>query len=217
VKQWSGRLILGTFLSPFLFLLYLANTRSAWLGFFASFLFVLFVRSRKLFKILVSLLAIIAILAFFAPKEKTGNLFGMSSLQDRFYMWHIGWKIFKKHPIIGSGLNMGFHEFQEYREDKYRGKQGSYFHNGFLQIAVETGIIGLIAFLLILWKAFISTFRYVRAEKDDFKRTFSLGLLGGLAAFLIHSFFDTNLQSLPLAALFWSSLAFLIAAQKVNA
>ena len=163
VKRLRSRFILGSFLFPFLFLFYLTNARSAWLGFFASFFLMVFILSKKLFIAFVIVLLVVAAVVPFLPKEKTGNIFGLSSLQDRFYMWRIGGKIFAKHPIIGSGLNMGFRKFQEYREDEYKDRRGSYLHNGFLQMAVEIGIVGLIVFLLLIGKMFHSTFRYIRA------------------------------------------------------
>ena len=217
VKQLRPRFILGTFLFPFLFLFYLANARSAWLGFLASFFLILFILGKKLFIVFVILLLVAAVILLLLPSEKTINIFDLSSLQDRFYMWRIGWKVFTEHPIIGNGLNMGFSKFQEYREDVYKNKKGSYFHNGFLQVAVETGIIGLVIFLLLIGRVFTSAFRYIRNNEDTFYGIFCLGLAGGLLAFLIHSFFDTNLQSLPLVILFWFSVGLLMSVPNIYA
>ena len=217
VKQLRPRFILGLFSFPFLFLFYLTNARSAWLGFFASFFLIFFMQGKKLFIVFVIFLLVAAVTLLLLPAEKTSNIFGLSSLQDRFYMWRIGWKVFMEHPIIGNGLNMGFLKFQEYREDEYKNKKGSYFHNGFLQAAVEIGIIGFAIFLLLVGRVFTSTFRYIRNNKDTFYGVFCLGLAGGLLAFLIHSFFDTNLQSLPLVILFWFSVGLLMSVPNIYA
>ncbi len=150
-------------------------------------------------------------LAPFVIKDKIGDIFGYTSMQDRYYMWRIGWRIFLEHPIIGNGFNTFFAKFKEFREEKeYKNKKGSYAHNGYLQIAADTGIIGLTVFLLLIGKAFFTIFRYIRKNEDRFYRTFAIGLAAGLAAFLMHSFFDTNLQSLPLVTLFWFSLSVLM-------
>jgi O-antigen ligase len=227
VKKLRPKFILGMFLFPFIFLFYLANARSAWLGFLASFFLTVFILSKKLFIVFVILILAAAIILFLLPREKTINILGLSSLQDRFYMWRIGWKIFKEHPVIGNGLNTGFHKFREYREDEYRGKKGSYFHNGFLQMAAEIGITGLLIFLSIIVKAFMSalgraSISGIVSGRDPSPpsapaRAFTLGLAGGLLAFLVHSFFDTNLQSLPLVILFWFSLALLMSMKNINA
>ena len=229
-RELRTKFSLGAFLFPFLFLFYLTNARSAWLGFFASFFLILFILAKKLFIVFVILLLVAAIILLLLPREKTVNILGLSSLQDRFYMWRIGWKIFMEHPIIGNGLNMSFLKFQEHREDEWKDKKGSYFHNGFLQMAAEIGIIGLLVFLLIIAKAFASAgtgfFKTLnpimkpvpaRDSHNAFHRAFTLGLAGGLLAFIIHSFFDTNLQSLPLIILFWFSLALLMSLQNIYA
>ena len=151
-------------------------------------------------------------------------------------MWRTGWKIFTRHPIIGNGINMFFGEFKELRDDEYKGRYGSYAHNGYLQIAAETGVIGLAVFLLIVGKvlyAGLGGSRYfneenphrkaslrtgsVSAEAVRFRRSLALGLAGGLFAFLIHSFFDTNLQSLPLVILFWFGAALLMSLESIYA
>ena len=205
------RLLLGAFTSSFVLLFYYTNARSAWLGFFGSFFLIVFVQSKKLFIVLlVGLLVLGAILGLFLPQEKIDDIFGISSLHDRAYMWRIGWKVFTEHPILGNGINMFFGKFRQFREDEYTGKLGSHAHNGFLQIAAEIGIIGLLAFITFIIGAFTSTINFIKRSKNSFYRVFSLGLMGGLFAFLIHSFFDTNLQSLPLAALFWYGISILM-------
>lgn len=206
---FRSRLLFSLFLAPLAFLFYLANTRSAWLSFLVSFLLVSFVGNKK--KVIAIFLLIIMVLSPFLIKDKIGDIFGYTSMQDRYYMWRIGWKIFLEHPIIGNGFNTFFVKFKEFREEKeYKNKKGSYAHNAYLQIAADTGIIGLAAFLFLIGRVFISAFGYIRKKEDLFCRTFAMGLGAGLSAFLIHSFFDTNLQSLPLATLFWFSLSVLM-------
>jgi len=208
------RLMLGAFLGPFSFLFYLTNTRSSWLGVLISFISILFIQKKK--AIIVLLFSIMVISMALLPKTRTEDILGFSSMQDRFYMWRIGWKIFSDHPIIGNGLNTSFLKFKELREDEYKNERGSHFHNGFLQIAADTGIIGLTAFLLLIGSAFRSVFRYFKECSDPWYKYLSLGLAGGLLAFLTHSFFDTNLQSLPLVTLFWFSLGIMMSLRGMN-
>ena len=207
-KKIHTKLASGLFLFPFAFLFYLTNARSAWLGFVGSFSMILFVQSKKMFIIFLVFLLIMMLILFLLPKDKSDNILGLSSFQDRLYMWRIGWNIFTEHPIVGSGLNSFFSKFKEYREDEYRYKKGSYAHNGFLQMAVDIGLVGLMFFLLLIYKALRIGFN--AGKRSDFYGALSLGLSGGLLAFLIHSFFDTNLHSLPLITFFWFGLGILI-------
>jgi len=208
---------LTSFLAPFLFLFYLANARSAWGGFIISFFTILSMQSKKLFLVFLVLLLSVSAIVLILPKEKTINILGLSSMQDRLGMWQIGWKAFTEHPIIGNGLNMGFRKFQEYREDEYKNKKGAYFHNGFLQIAVEMGLIGLTVFLLIIITTFKRAIEHIRKASGTFDRALCLGLTGAILAFLVHSFFDTNLQSLPLVSLFWFAMGTLFSLQNIYA
>ncbi len=202
-----ARFGLGFFSIGLLHLLFLANTRGAWLGFAASL--ALIINLKKIKFLLIFFLLILAILPFL-PKQKINDIFGTSSSRDRISMWRTGWDIFLEHPIIGNGMNTFFGKFMEFREDEARGKMGSYAHNGFLQIAADTGIIGLTVFLALILRVFHGAFRFIRSCEDRFYRPLALGLSGGLLAFLVHSFFDTNLQSLPLVALFWFNVAILM-------
>ena len=202
-KVW--RYLLGAFSLSLLFLFYLTNTRSAWLSFFAAFAITLLIQKKKLIIVLI-----------LVAKQKVEDMIGFTSMQDRFYMWRIGWKIFLEHPVIGNGFNTFFVKFKEFRTDEYKNIRGSHAHNGYLQFVAEIGILGLSVFLLLIGKAFFSIFRYLKGNACSFYRTFAFGLSAGLLAFLIHSFFDTNLQSLPLAALFWFCLAILMGLRDIE-
>ena len=202
-----ARIGLGFFSVGLLYLFYAANVRGAWLGFASSFSLILISKKAKL--LLVFVLLVLVILPFL-PKEKINDIFGASSFKDRINMWRTGGKIFLEHPVIGNGLNTFFGKFREFREDSAKGKMGSYAHNGFLQIAADTGVVGLLAFMAIIGRVFLYSFNYIKNCKDIFYRSLDIGLCGGLLAFLIHSFFDTNLQSLPLVALFLFNVAILM-------
>lgn len=70
--------------------------------------------------------------------------------------WSIdGFQIFKDHPLLGAGgggWNALYHLYQSY------GYSSTQVHNHFVQVAIETGIVGTLAFLAlwagVLWVAF---------------------------------------------------------------
>jgi O-antigen ligase len=125
---------------------------------------------------------------------------------DRVFMWNTSWEIFKDHPIIGSGLNTFFQNFKERRNDEWKNKKGSYAHNCYLQMACDTGVVGLGAFLWLVAAYFHSVVRSLKKISEAFYGSILLGISTGVFAFLIHSFTDTNLYSLNLATLFWSAI-----------
>ncbi len=214
----KGRILLGVFTLPFLYLFYLTYARGAWLGFGLALVIMLFMKSRKEFLVFafVSAFTLFSVISFM-PKEKKDELISITSLKDRGTMWQISAKMIKEHPIVGNGLNMYFSRFKELRDDSYKGLRGSYAHNGFLQMIAEIGFLGFTVFILILVFTFQRAIFYIKNEKDRFLSATAIGLLSGIAAFLVHSFFDTNLQSLPLVTLFWFLLGILFSVEKLHA
>ena len=147
--------------------------------------------------------------------EMANYIFGVSSVSDRFFMWGTGWEIFKAHPIIGNGLNTFFREFMKYRNDEWKGKKGAYAHNCYLQMAADTGVVGLAGFLFLIAAYFVNIGRSLRRIKDRLYSSVLLGISMGVLAFLVLGFFDTNLYSLNLATLFWASIGISSAVIKV--
>ena len=72
----------------------------------------------------------------------------------------------------------------------------------------EIGLLGLLTFLTPL--VVVLARKKPRANKENFLGTYEDGLWVGIVAFLIQSFFDTNLYSLQTATLFWIFWAVLV-------
>lgn len=203
-----SRILVSIFSALALYIFILAKARGAWIGFILSVCSVVFFIKKKLVLLLLAITFIIGMACFFRTPEV---IFGLSSTQDRGGMWATGMRIFKEHPIIGNGINTFFNKYKEARSDKDRGQRGSYAHNCYLQMASDTGVLGLAAFLWFILAVIIKAIKSVKIIKNLFFRTLIIGLAAGICGFLIHSFFDTNLYSLNLASLFWISMGVLAA------
>jgi len=134
---------------------------------------------------------------------KEGIVDVAGSLNDRSTMWTTGWKIFKRHPVIGNGVNTFFRHYQNNRTDAARYKSGSYAHNCYLQMSADIGVLGVGSFLFFIFFVFWEALKKTTRNLAVFSNSFAAGFVFGITAFLVHSFFDTNLYSLNLAALFW--------------
>ncbi len=182
----------------------LAKTRGAWIGLCISTLYIALSKHKIwLILILVLLLAIPYILKM----EMASYLFNIGSFSDRVSMWGTSWEIFAKHPFIGNGINTFFVNFMKYRNDEFKGKKGSYAHNCYLQMAGDAGILGLSGFLWLMIAYFRAIIRGLRRVSNPVFRSAAWGISIGIFAFLVHSFFDTNLYSLNLVTLFWANIA----------
>jgi putative inorganic carbon (HCO3(-)) transporter len=140
----------------------------------------------------------------------------MGSVKDRGVMWTNSLKLFYQHPVIGIGLNTFYVNYAKVREDEYKDKKGSYAHNCYLQMAVETGVLGLTAFLFLILTVIFKAVKYIVSSRYGEYYWLVFGLTAGIAAFLFHSAVDTNLYSLPLATLFWLGMGVLMSAIKIS-
>ena len=114
----------------------------------------------------------------------------------RINLWKESLMIIRDYPFIGCGLNTYARVAPNYKIFQYG---VSYPHNSFLQMAAETGIVGLSSFLWVLFVFFKMGVRYLNQRRDPLV----LGMIAGVLAFLAHSFFDTHFYALQLAVLFW--------------
>ncbi|MCX5713487.1 MAG: O-antigen ligase family protein, partial [Candidatus Omnitrophica bacterium] len=157
----------------------------------------------------LALFFLIVIILFLCPaiRDRVFYTFHIGGDSKRFEKWLIAGKMIAAHPFLGTGVGTFMANFS-----KYLPKEApAYAHNCYLQIWAETGIFSLLSFI-----AFTASLLYLGVRKFIVSADFLLlGLLGGTAGFLAHSFFDTNLYSLRLAVLFWAWLG-LIAA-RINA
>lgn len=80
-------------------------------------------------------------------------------------------------------------------------------HNNYLEIFIEAGIIGFIAYILLLLSAIYYSIKAYIKEKDTKLKIFYSGLLCALVALIVHSSIDFDLTHISMALLLWSMLA----------
>jgi putative inorganic carbon (hco3(-)) transporter len=131
--------------------------------------------------------------------DRLKSILTMDVNSDRILLWKEALAMIKDHPIIGTGLNTYAVAVKQY---KLFDKGGRYPHNSYLQMAAETGLLGLSSFFLILFIFFKTGFRYLNQKK----KTIALGLTAGICALLLQSCVDTHLYALQFAVLFWFML-----------
>ena len=195
-------------------------TRQAWLGCLTGLLFLGFLWKRTLFFITFALIFFLFFVSsaqmktrftnFFQHKNETfieqvkyrihGMIVGNDyNFKVRLALWRGGWEIFKDHPLTGCGFHCvdlmftDSHLNSQYPDPtgfvkRYRGM-----HNNFIQLAVDTGILGLTAWLGI-WVCFFRLLhkRATALKGDPDSRWIVLGSAAAGIAFLSGGFFETN-------------------------
>jgi putative inorganic carbon (hco3(-)) transporter len=126
------------------------------------------------------------------------------SISIRLKLWKEALRITSDYPLTGCGLNTYSIVAKNYKSFDWG---GIYPHNSFLQMSAETGLLGILAFLLVVYVFFKTGLGLLKKNKDYLV----LGLLSGILGFLVHAFFDTHLYSLQLVVLFWYMLGLTMA------
>ncbi len=183
----------------------LAETRAvgAWLGAGAGFL-VMAVLSPALRRAgLIALLVAAALgMAVLQREGRLGEVMARSDVgvRDRWAMWQAALGMIRDRPVLGHGLNTFMANYLAYWVGGER--QPRYAHNCYLQVAAETGLVGLAAFLWLLGGLFAHLAAGIRRAAGT-GQLLLLGLCAGLVAFAAQAGLDTNFYSLRQAALFW--------------
>ena len=190
--------------------LLLTLTRQAWFGFLTGLIFLLFFWRKKALWLLPVLLLAVYIASPLPIQQRlkdivSGNdvTFGM-----RVALWKGGWEIFKDYPLTGCGfrcvdlVNSQYPDPTGYIE-RYRGM-----HNNLIQVAVDTGVVGMTAWLGI-WFCFLRGLYHkaITLEKNADERWVIFGSAAAVLAFLAGGFFETNFYDSEVAMLLYFIMA----------
>ena len=147
---------------------------------------------------------------------------------ERVQMNILTMEIIKTYPITGLGFGMQIYgnknlvnlkKFDEKLPKKYQGGVGGMFigspHNTLLDIAVRTGIIGLILFISILLTALWMIWKTWRSAKSEYFTSWIVCAFAAFSSFMIAALFsDTTFG--PQAIVFYTILAMITILWNIN-
>jgi O-antigen ligase len=122
-----------------------------------------------------------------------------ASMRGRWSETLVGWRMFLEHPLVGVGWHNSFVHYRRYAKqvglDSRHEDRGT--HNLYLQIAAETGLLGLSVFAALLCSMFRSLQRagaHLRSagmpDMAEMVAAFGIGLVGYLThSLVIHAAF----------------------------
>lgn len=190
----------------------LAQTRSVWVGIIASV--TLFLLSFNWRRILV-FIPVILVLYVLSPQpiqERIRSITDTSSPsnRDRIFMTYTAWEIFKEFPWTGLGANNVAAAYHQYRHPDST-QDNPHLHNNFLQILAERGLVGLTAFLVLLWFIFLDLFKASKGKGTDRRTVLAKASLFSFISFLVAGFFEYNFgdSEVCFLLLFFITLPFL--------
>lgn len=181
-----------------------ARTEGAWLGVLIATFFVFMFTRYRLPALTVCLIALMLVLAIPVARDYFVTL---ATFQDvsgdvRLVLWQGTTRLIADNPVFGAGL-AGFPELYEKYKEARHVELSLYPHNIFLNFWSETGALGLIALLLIL-------FQYIKQGLKALSSRYSLPLLAAMSCILIYGLVDAPYFKNDLSVLFWIFIGLMI-------
>jgi len=139
------------------------------------------------------------------PPLRTTAIFQDQAGQNRLALWKYSTEFLTESPknfIFGAGLRKFFRQVQRPHYDPTQMERLAYPHNLFLNFWLETGLLGLLAFLGLLGWAAKTAWKIKKAAP-----LIGAGLLAALTAFFIHGLVDVPYFKNDLAMIFWIIMA----------
>ncbi|NPV29910.1 MAG: polymerase [Firmicutes bacterium] len=203
-RKRRARLLLGGLLLAMLACLVFTFSRGAWLAFLAAALLYGTLQDRRL---LALILAGAILLPAVSPGVANRLQYTFSSKYvessqrgGRMARWEQALDRFLAHPATGVGLG----RFGGATAARFQIPGTFYVDNYYLKLAVETGVLGLGAFLWLLLNAVRYLSGSIRESAlDPVRRAYACGITAGLLGVLAHNCVENIFEVPMMQTLFW--------------
>ena len=193
-------------------------SRGAWIGFGVAILVYAFLKDKGLLipVLIVGLLAAVLvpgianrITYMLSPEYIESSLRG-----GRLVRWITGLQILKGTPLFGVGLGH-FGGAVAMNNDLYylvgtEMVETFYMDNYYLKTAVETGLFGLFAFVMLMYQIIVNGLRTIRITTDKVSKELEIGILAGLFGVIVHNFVENVFEVPMMTSCFWLLVAVLM-------
>lgn len=216
VKSDKARIALVALIVIMVVPLLYSLSRGSWLAFMAVPAVFLFYSKRWM---LVPLLVVtVLILPFVSPQavkerftytfkpdpgfretQRIGEFAFDPSTSERIVSFKRAFWKWAQRPILGHGVT-----------------GGGFMDNQYFRILLETGFLGLLAFLWMNIVIFRESWRYYKFSDDTIFKGLSLGLMAGVVAMLVHSIGASTFIIVRIMEPFWFFVALVMAQGRLN-
>lgn len=192
-RRFEAAVAVGT-LGLAVVMLVFTLSRGAWLGLGVGGLVFMIVASARgwlsrRFLITATLLGLAIAAVVAGPIVE--RLFGgeASPIASRTALTEVGVEMFLDRPVLGVGANSFVAALPDHLGARFGGDFVNVVHNKYVLVAAETGILGLLAFLLFLGATLVRGWRALRVASPRLGPII-LGFLAGFVGVMVHMYFD---------------------------
>jgi O-antigen ligase len=190
-------------------ILYYTFSYGAWLAITVAIIVFFWLKYRnitqkKYVAILLVFLLIFISWASFSKFKNIQNLGERSSLVSRFMIWKSAGLMIENDSLFGIGAGNFQNKYLEYQKyfPPYLEWSVPQPHNIFLAFWLESGLVGLVGLVVLLWYFFRDNKKAIMNNRD-----FGILFLGIMVYILVHGLIDTTYWRNDLAVVFWVVIA----------
>lgn len=217
-KNRVGRLFFTLSALIMLVCLALTYSRGAYLGIIlAAALFLTLLDRRFIVPGIIALFIGFLIM----PSSIIERFFSIGNMSDsstsyRVYIWMGTLAMLKDYWF--SGIGPGETAFNMvYPVYSYNSVTAPHSHNLFLQIMCDTGFMGVVIFIAIIYQFFKNTFASLRREKEGEGRIYVIAGISAVCGFLVQSMTDYSFYNYRVMLMFWVVLGISLLFTKYSA
>ncbi|NLM11203.1 MAG: O-antigen polymerase [Clostridiaceae bacterium] len=182
-------------------------SRSGWIFCFCAMLFYVWMKNRKLIvPMLLCMGALFILSVIFMPSVANRILYlfspayyASSSAGGRIYRAVKGFELFSQYPLFGMGLG----QFGGSVALSHKLNNTFSMDNYYIKTAVEMGLVGLVALLVLLYNTFIHCYRALSKITDPEQKNWATGILSGLVCVILYNLTENMLEIPLLSSYFW--------------
>lgn len=160
---------------------------------FAFIIYFIFFKSRNKTREILAVAGYLVLIYLIDPQILGRSLIAAQAgsfeqADIRSLIWSTSFNIFKDHPIFGIGFGNFPIFYQRYL--KVTSEIFGHAHNDFLNVAVNAGIVGFLAFIF-MWVVFLKNIlRRYKEKRESYSKALILGGILSVIAFLLASQFQ---------------------------
>ncbi len=154
--------------------------------------------------------------------ESVSNINNDVSNLERVNRYIAALNMNKEKPFFGFGPGTYSFTYGVYQEPEYETAITTYFgdngtcHSEYLGPLAESGWLGLLTFLAIIFLAYRDGYQIIFKSKNIEVKILAISILVGLSTFLIHGFLNNYSETDKIAIILWGSFAVITALKQYH-